>query len=151
MGTSKLKVMQVIHTGFCSGIACFAAVALIIRKERTHFSFLIEKNDPYFPLFPVLAVIFVTAGFYLFRKRLNSIDPAASGDEKIAGYQTAFIIRCAFLEAPALLNLVAFLISGNLVYLIAAAAVMAIFIFTRPQKEHVIEWAGLQFPDTEKL
>lgn len=143
--------MQVIHTAFCAAIAGFAIVALILRKERIHLDLSFDKNDPYFPLFPILAVISVAVGFYMFNKQVRSLDPLLTGDDKIAAYQTAFIVRCAFIEAPALLNVVAFLIYGNMVYLIVVAAVLAVFVLIRPTKQHVIDTTGLQFPDTEKL
>lgn len=143
--------MQVIHTAFCTAITCFAMVGLIMRKERMHFSFSLDKNDPYFPLFPILALIFVTMGFYMFNKQIRAIDPMATGDGKIAAYQTAFILRCAFIESAALLNLGAFLILGNLLYLIVAAVALIIFIWIRPARQTVIDTLNLQFPDTEKL
>ncbi|WP_285059840.1 hypothetical protein [Pedobacter ginsengisoli] len=151
MNASKLKIMQVIHIAFCAAITGFAIVALIMRKERIHLDLSLDNNDPYFPLFPVLAVISVAVGFYMFNKQIRSMDPMLGGDDKIAAYQTAFILRCAFIEAPALLNVVGFLIYGNMVYLIVAAAVLVVFILTRPTKQHVIDTTGLQFPDTEKL
>jgi hypothetical protein len=151
MNASKLKIMQVIHTAFCTAIAGFAIVALILRKERIHLDLSFDKNDPYFPLFPILAVISVAVGFYMFNKQIRSLDPMLTGDDKITAYQTGFIIRCAFIEAPALLNVIAFLIYGNMIYLIVVAAVLAVFIITRPTKQHVIDTTGLQFPDTEKL
>ncbi|HMI00984.1 MAG TPA: hypothetical protein VK541_00800 [Pedobacter sp.] len=151
MNASKLKIMQVIHTAFCAAITGFAIVALIMRKERIHLDLSFANNDPYFPLFPILAVISVAVGFYRFNKQIRSLDPMLTGDDKIAAYQTAFIVRCAFIEAPALLNVVAFLIYGNLIYLIVVAAVLVAFIVTRPTKQHVIDTTGLQFPDTEKL
>jgi hypothetical protein len=151
MNASKLKIMQVIHTAFCTAITGFAIVALIMRKERIHFDVSFSGNDPYFPLFPILAVISVAVGFFMFNKQIRSLDPMLTGEDKIAAYQTAFIVRCAFIEAPALLNVVAFLIYGNLIYLIVTAVVLIVFILTRPTKQHVIDMTGLQFPDTEKL
>jgi len=151
MNASKLKIMQVIHTAFCAAITGFSIVALIMRKERIHLDISFSGNDPYFPLFPILAVISVAVGFFMFSKQIRSLDPMLTGDDKIAAYQTAFIVRCAFIEAPALLNVVAFLIYGNLVYLIVMAVVLVVFILTRPTKQHVIDRTGLQFPDTEKL
>lgn len=151
MTSSKLKPMQVIHTAFCMAIAGFAIVAAITLKDRLHFSLSVDKSDPYFPLFPILAPIFVIAGFFLFKRQVTSIDDSAGGDDKIAGYQSAFLTRCACIEAAGLLNTVAFLLSGNAVYAIVVAAILIIFITTRPTKDHIIETTNLQFPDTEKL
>jgi UDP-N-acetylmuramyl pentapeptide phosphotransferase/UDP-N-acetylglucosamine-1-phosphate transferase len=151
MNTPKLKPMQVIHSVFCLAIAGFAIVAVAMLKDRLHFSLLTDKNDPYFPLFPILAPLFVIAGFFLFNRQIAAIDPAATGDDKIAGYQTAFLIRCACMEAAGLLNTVALLRSGNGLYLLVVAIVLVVFAMTRPSKDHIIETTNLQFPDTEKL
>lgn len=151
MTPSKLKPMQVIHTAFCMAIAGFAIVAAITLKDRLHFSMAIDKSDPYFPLFPILAPIFVIAGFFLFKRQIASLDDAAGGDDKIAGYQTAFLIRCACIETAGLLNTIAFLLSGNAIYALVVTAILIVFITTRPTKDHIIETTNLQFPDTEKL
>lgn len=143
--------MQVIHTAFCMAIAGFAIVAAITLKGRMHFSLVIDKSDPYFPLFPVLAPVFVIAGFLLFKRQISCLDDVAGGDDKIAGYQTAFLIRCACIETAGLLNTVAFLLSGNAVYALVVTAILIIFITARPTKDHIIETTKLQFPDTEKL
>lgn len=151
MNTSKLKPMQVIHTAFCVAIAGFALVATTILQQRLHFTLEMDGSDPYFPLFPILTPVFIFAGFFLFKRQISSIDPAATGDDKIVGYQTAFLIRCACIETIGLLNTIGLLMSGNGVYAIIVAVILIVFITTRPTKDHIIETTNLQYPDTEKL
>ena len=95
--------------------------------------------------------MFILSGFFLFKRQVAAIDPAATGEDKVAAYQTAFLIRCACIETIALLNTIALLLSGNMAYAIVVAVVLIVFIATRPTKDHVIETTSLQYPDTEKL
>ena len=143
--------MQLLHAAFCVAITTFAAMAFFLVKDKLHFSMATGQKDPYFPLFPILAVIFVVAGQFLFGKQLSALNTSATADEKLVRYQTAFIIRCAFIEAAALLNIVAFMSIGNTVYLAVAAVLLVVFIGFRPTKAGITDLLGLQYPDTEKL
>ena len=143
--------MQLIHTAFFLAIISFALVSFLSVKDRLHFNPLIAENEAFYPLFPILAVVFTILGFFMFNRQIAGMDTSLSADEKIARYQTAFLIRCAFIEAGALLNTVAFFLVGNTVFLIVVAFSLLAFIIVRPRRQHIIDVLNLQFPDTEKL
>jgi hypothetical protein len=74
-----------------------------------------------------------------------------AADDKINKYQVAFLIRTALFELPALLNIVGFLVSGNIVFLIAGVVFFMLLVSARPSKQAIIEALNLNYPDTEKL
>jgi len=60
-------------------------------------------------------------------------------------------MRTALFELPALLNIVGFLVSGNIVFLIAGVVFFMLLVSARPSKQAIIEVLNLNYPDTEKL
>jgi uncharacterized membrane protein YozB (DUF420 family) len=151
MNESKLKPMLLIHTAFFFAIITFALVAYLQVKDVIHFSPGTNRNDALYPLFPILSIVFIFLGFFMFNRQIAAIDSAMSSDDKIMRYQTAFLIRCAFIEAGALLNIVAFLLTGNSVFLIFVGCALIAFVMIRPAKQKIIDTLNLQFPETEKL
>ena len=150
MNPSKIKIMQTLHLAFCMSVFMFTMVTLLISKDMVHFNLSLDK-DPLFPLFPVIGLVFLYVGSFMFKKTLQGCDNLNDLDMKLAKYQTAFIIRSAFTEAAGLMNTAAFLISGNAAFLIVTTVSLFILLTMRPTKQGVIDVLNLQYPDTEKL
>ncbi len=146
---SKLKAIKTTHLAFCAALLIFAAVAPVIVENNIYFDSALNQNNGLYPLFPVLAIIFTIVGIFLFNKQIAAIDNSETFDTKFMKYQTAFLIRCAFLEGAALLNVAGFLVTANAVFLVAAAVPFLFLVKLRPTKENVIETLNLQYPDTE--
>ncbi|HWW39917.1 hypothetical protein [Pedobacter sp.] len=151
MNPSRLKIMQLIHAAFCVAICLFSAVVFSLVQGNLHLNAAFGQDDALFPLFPLLAILAVLTGTFLFRKQLSALEDTLSGEEKVIRYQTAFIIRSAFFEAATLMNIVAFLISANLVFFIVAATIFIAFLLTRPTRTGLAEALKLGYEDTEKL
>ena len=66
-------------------------------------------------------------------------------------YQTALIIRCAFSEGASLLGIVAFLITGNLVYLLLTGLNIIYFIWIRPTKQKIEDELNLGYEEKADL
>ncbi|WP_448636135.1 hypothetical protein [Pedobacter panaciterrae] len=150
MNSSKLKAMQTIHLAFCLAIVLMAATSYLTVKDRLYLDADLNQNDIFFPLFPLIGLVSIALGQFLFKKQLSNLQEL-SADDKINKYQVAFLMRTALFELPALLNIVGFLVSGNIVFLIAGVVFFMLLVSARPSKQAIIEALGLNYPDTEKL
>jgi len=150
MNSSKLKAMQTIHLAFCLAIVLMAATSYLTVKDRLYLDADLNQNDIFFPLFPLIGLVSIALGQFLFKKQLSNLQEL-SADDKINKYQVAFIMRTALFELPALLNIVGFLVSGNIVFLIAGVVFFMLLVSARPSKQAIIEVLNLNYPDTEKL
>ncbi|WP_448105039.1 hypothetical protein [Pedobacter panaciterrae] len=150
MNSSKLKAMQTIHLAFCLAIVLMAATSYLTVKDRLYLDADLNQNDIFFPLFPLIGLVSIALGQFLFKKQLSNLH-GLSADDKINKYQVAFLMRTALFELPALLNIVGFLVSGNIVFLIAGVVFFMLLVSARPSKQAIIEALGLNYPDTEKL
>lgn len=151
MGVSKLKPMQAIHSAFCMAIFTFGVLSYYMRTGPVYFNLAPDRGSGFFPLFPLLGLAAIAGALFLFRRQIAAAFVLESLDGKIARYQTAFIIRSAFLEGAALMNIVAFLKDSNLVFLAVALLAFLILVIMRPGKQRVIKELRLEYPDTEKL
>lgn len=142
--------MQTIHLAFCLAIVAMAATSYLTVKDRVYLDADLNQNDVFFPLFPLVGLVSIALGQFLFKKQLSNLHER-SADDKINKYQVAFLIRTALFELPALLNIVGFLLSGNIVFLTAGVVFFMLLVSARPSKQAIIEALNLNYPDTEKL
>ena len=96
-------------------------------------------NDNIFVyIFPMLGLIGIFISKIVYRKLLRPLGQKDRLSTKLAGLQAASLISYALVEGPALLNIVWFSQTGNLLYL-TVGAVLIIYLFTvRPKKEKVV-------------
>jgi hypothetical protein len=149
--TNKIKTIQTIHLAFCGAVLVFAITVFTMVSDRVYFDMSFDQDNGLFPLFPIIAFIAIFVGIKLFNKQLADLDYTVNLDSKFAKYQTAFLIRTAFLDAGALMNISAFLITANLVFVVAALFPFFFLLRFRPSKDEVIEVLKLQYPETDQL
>ena len=142
--------MQTIHLAFCLAIVAMAATSYLTVKNRLYLDADLNQNDIFFPLFPLVGLVSIALGQFLFKKQLSNLQEL-SADDKINKYQVAFLMRTALFELPALLNIVGFLVSANFVFLIVGVVFFMLLVSARPSKQAIIEALNLNYPDTEKL
>lgn len=150
MNSSKLKTMQTIHLAFCLAIITMAATSYLTVKDRLYLDTSLNQAEVFFPLFPIIGIVSLIAGQFLYKQQISNLQEL-SAENKINKYQVAFIIRTALFEFPSLLNIVGFLVSGNIIFLIASLIFFVFLLATRPKKQTIIDELNLSYPDTEKL
>ena len=87
------------------------------------------------------------SGSFLFTQQISKLDDKNSLKEKLAGYQTALIIRFAIAEGPSLLGIAGYMLSGNVIYLILVGINVLYFILIRPTKDQMAEDLNLTNAD----
>ena len=87
-------------------------------------------------LIPVYAFSVVLAGSFIFKKRLAGIDRKET-NARFEIYRSAFIVRLALIESSSFISFVAYLMSGDWIYLAFGLLIVVLFLFLRPLKEKV--------------
>jgi hypothetical protein len=73
MNSSKLKAMQTIHLAFCLAIVAMAATSYLTVKDRIYLDADLNQNDVFFPLFPLIGLVSIALGQFLFKKHLSNL------------------------------------------------------------------------------
>lgn len=136
--------MQIIHGAFCTGVLIFGIASLFINKDRLLFEIPAKAEDLTLPAVGILSLIF---GPILFKKLIGNIEETSPANQKVMQYQTAFLVKCAFFEAGALANIIAFLMYANLFFLLFAGLCFIFLIMSRPTPDKVAECLRLQDSD----
>lgn len=128
---SNLKTILIIHLALMTGQAVFAVLCLVIIPSKG-FSF--NTGD----VFDLVAVILTTGAFvlstFLYRTQLNTALGKATAKEKLLNYSSAIIMRDAPLEGASLFCIVAYMQTGNTLFIGISAIIILYFVLAIPTK-----------------
>ena len=141
-----VKTTIIIHMALAAGQILFAAVTFLIQKPSTG-----TNNDMLIFIVPAITVTSFAAGHLLFKKLIGNINSQSPLKAKLISYQSATLIRLALLEGPSLFAIVSFLITGKLVFIGIAAAIILYFIYLRPTKQKIEDDLNLGYDEKAEL
>jgi hypothetical protein len=144
---SAVKMLTIIHAGLITGIILFTLATFSITLQRG-FSF---SADPLIIIDIILPVLGIFVGNFLYKTLIAKISAESSLSQKIAAHQTASIVRFALLEGPALFSVVVYMLSGNMLFLVILAVILAYFISVRPTRNKMIEDMKLDYNEQAEL
>ena len=131
---SNIKALTILHFSLLVGQLVFAAIAYYLHYSGVFTGIDLGDNlTIVLVIIAVNAVVLTVLAFTMYKKKLDGIRNAnAPTGDKLIAYRAASLIRWAMLEAPVLLAIIAFLITGNINLLLVAGVILILFITTRP-------------------
>ncbi|MDB5158274.1 MAG: hypothetical protein JWR50_2981 [Mucilaginibacter sp.] len=143
-----IKTISIIHLALIIGQVLFAVVAFA-KMDSTNINF--DKNDVFLFVAPIMAIGGFIASNIVFKQQLVRAKDKMVLKDKLVAYQSALITRFALLEGASLFNIVVFLKTGNLLYLIISGLIIFYFIIIRPTKDKVVEDLELSYQESIEL
>lgn len=144
------KTVNLLFLALVAGQVVFALILFFLNKTQGKIAFITpEIHQTLVWIAPALAVTGIALGWLVFNTKLKSLQQKSNLAEKLKGYQSAMIIRFAFMEGPSLVALVFFYITGDYIFLAVSAFIILAFLFNRPSKSLISR--HLQLHDDERL
>jgi hypothetical protein len=125
-----LKTLTIIHYALVSGPLLTGIIFYLNTELNTNGT----VDDIFVYIFPLIALGGIFAGNFIFKKLLSNIKKNENLQHKLAGYQTASLVKFALLEGPAFLNIIWFSQTGNLLYLTIGMVLVLFLFMQRPTK-----------------
>jgi hypothetical protein len=136
------KAVGILHLSFLVGQLLFAAIAAFMV-----FSHSVPPSLPDATIIRIgliaLAILCIGASQFIYNKRISETHAGQSVDEKLSAFRAAMLIRCALLEGPSLLSIILFLLTGSILYLCLALAIILWFALQYPFRSKVLSEIGL--------
>lgn len=130
-----LRSVQLIHIALLLGMIIFAGVTYYMNPST---EIIMSESGAFIFVVPVIIILGILLGNFIFKKLINRTFRQESLKTKLDNYLSALIIKFAFVEGPSLLALVAYLLSGNLIYMFFAIGLMIYFFTLKPSKNSII-------------
>jgi hypothetical protein len=149
---SNIKALSVMHFSLLMGQIMFAGIAAYLVYTKS-LSVLVNSEEVIAiagPGLTGLAVAFVLIGFYSYNSKLKKLSTNEMAiQEKLSRYRAANIIRWAILEAPTLLAIIAFLLTGKPFFILVIAVLLCLFIYTKPGTAKAAKELGINEVDVQ--
>jgi|SRR3990172_4241083 len=132
--TSQFKLISIIYGALIIGQIIFFAVALFL-VENLKIKPDQSLDEIFRLLIPLLGIV---AMFFAHRFYNNKISAISENDElsiKLIKFRSYKIIQWAEIEAASLISIIAFILTGNYLYVIVFLFMIGFFILNRPSKE----------------
>ncbi|MBW8522370.1 hypothetical protein K0U91_07780 [Chryseobacterium chendengshani] len=145
---SFFKMMSLIYNALLAGMIIMGGIMYLMNPSK-NLDFDLSNQ-----LLAIMLVVMVTGVFgsnlgYNFLK--NKIDNNDSIGEKIAKVQGATIAKLAFIEAPALLGIILYMVESNLAFLMLSAIMILYFLVLKPSKDKILDDMNLTSEERRKF
>jgi hypothetical protein len=150
--TSKqyFSASTIVHFAMFMGQLLFAMIAYYLHSSGNFNSSLEEGYEKiFYLLIAAVSVAGLTASIVIFKNQLPSAKEKHTLNEKLSAYRILLIVKYALLEGSSITLLVGYFITGDVLFLAAAGAVMALFLFNRPTIDRTAN--DLQLREGEKI
>ncbi len=84
-------------------------------------------------LVPIISLGSLLAGFIVYSYRHKMKDPSAQPEERLRKYMIHSILKLAFFEGAAFMCMLAFLVTGELIYFYSTLLIMFIYVISIPR------------------
>lgn len=110
-----------------------------------------ELNTIFTYLVPVLALGAIGGSSFLTKTKINQAKANEIFTKKMTIYRSVLIIRSVILEVPTSISIVAYLLTGNLLFLGIALLMLALYIPIKPSREKAASELELSPEEREKI
>ncbi|MFV0269197.1 MAG: hypothetical protein ACK5HT_18895 [Draconibacterium sp.] len=149
------KSLKIIHFALTLGVLFFTIISTVLMKIGFESLAIDEMNKAFLFAIPFFALAGIFGSNFLFNSRLKVCKRQANLRNKLDEYRSALVIKFALIEGPSFLTVIAYLLSGNFLFLGLILVLLAIMISYRPTKEKAINdleldynaWQMVENPD----
>jgi len=146
-----IQISQILFSGLIIVQIVFLLVAIfLVQFEGVRFNSS-ELNKLYQYAAPIMVICILIISFLFFRNKLKQLQRKSNVFEKLAEYQSAQILRWAFLEGASFFAIVVFFLTSNYLYLCLVGIIMGTFVFTTPTRNQLEKDIELSRENKNKL
>lgn len=128
-----LKTLAILHLALLAG----PLLAGIFFYFNTEIKVNGTANDILIYIFPIIGLAGIFTSKFLYQQFLTPLKAHELLKTKLVGLQTASLIQYVLIEGPALLNIVWFEKTGNLLYLTVGGVLLIYLFMLRPTKSKI--------------
>jgi len=142
--------LKIIHIALTVGIVFFMLISIYL--QYSGFGTIAQelKNGLYIAV-PLFAITGIVASNLIFKQRLRIIADHKNLKEKMINYRTALIIKLALVEGPAFLATVAYMLTGDLIFLGIIIGLLVVFLLYTPTRNKLIVELELSKTETDLI
>jgi len=132
------STIRLIHLALMAGVVVFSIISFVLQQNGFESNPDEKFNRMLSTVVAVQVIGAVIASQFVFKQRLKACLIQPNLQEKLTLYRAALIVKFALVEAPAFFAVIAYLLTGKLLYLGIVGLLLIVFTIYRPTKEQII-------------
>jgi hypothetical protein len=145
------RTLRIIFYALIAGQITFGLVIFFYHRMMQADAGLQELRNIFFFIVPVFFIGGYFGGKFIFNLRMKTARSRANLTEKMDDYRSSLIVRYALLEGSSLFSIVAFLMTGEIIFLVIAAFIITLFFTMIPTPARAITDLELDLNDESRL
>ncbi len=146
-----IRQSQIICIALIIGQLFFLAISIYLVKFSGSSFGNTGLDGVFIYIIPLFAVSGILGSFIVFKSKLAKVKEKSDLDLKLLEYRSAQIIRWALLEGPSFFTIIAYLLTGQILYLALVAIIIVLFVLTIPNREKVESDLDLSWEEKNQL
>lgn len=146
-----IKQSQTICSALIIGQLFFLAIAIYLVISTGAGFGEAGLGEVFIFVIPIFAVTSIGASYFVFKGKLNKLKESPSLEQKLVEYRSAQIVRWALLEGPSFLTIIAFLLTGQFLFVGIVAVIIMFFIPTFPNRARFEQDLELTWEETNQF
>lgn len=144
------KSIKIVHIALVIGVVFFALVSVFLQMNGFN-----TADQEFINIFLLVVSIFtlfgVIASNLIFKKKIRTIKEKSSLKVKMDEYRAALLIKLALIEAPAFFTVIAYLVTGDYIFLGIVLLLIIVFLIYTPNRVKFINDLGLTKAESELI
>ncbi len=125
------KSIKIIHIALLTGVVFFMAISFLLQLDG--FGKVgKEVSNILLIIISIFSLFGIIASNIIFKNKVNEISKKSSLKIKMMDYRSALIVKLALIEGPSFFSVVAFLITGEYIFLGIALILIIVFLIYTP-------------------
>lgn len=131
---AQLTTLIIIHFSLIFGVIMFMSVVYFLLLDDAAVDR--ELYNSFIYIVPIVGLLGYFIGEFLFNKIIASSE-GKPWNRRMQSYQTALIAQLALLEAPALLGIIASLLTNSANFMVISIVLLVIMYLKRPTEDKI--------------
>lgn len=131
---AQLTTLTFIHFMLIFGVLLFMSVVYFLLLDGGEID--VELYNSFIYIVPIVGLIGYYIGEVIFKKIISG-SKEKSWNQRLQSYQTAMIAQDALLEGPALLGVIASLLTNSPTFMVVSIVLLGIMFLKRPTEEKI--------------
>ncbi|HBF87278.1 MAG TPA: hypothetical protein DDX39_01455 [Bacteroidales bacterium] len=127
------KSLSILWAALVAGQIFFAAIVYYLHKSG-NFAVDENLNRIFLVIVPAFVVVGIAGNILFFKAKLKQLKFKKDLSYKMEQYRVALLVSYALIEGPSILGIVAFLLTGNIVFLSLSILIILLFFVNKPSK-----------------
>lgn len=143
--------LYILFLSILSATLLFGGVVFLLNNDVSGTPDYEELTGPFYIIIPAVMIISLFLSVFIPARKFEKFDAILSLSERLYTFRTTYIIKLVILEGAALLAIVVYLLTCQIMFLLMGGVMLLFMVFNYPNRENIEKLLKLSQADRETM